>query len=123
MTRGRCGSLLLQRMKLSFTTPCRFLPAHGQSHEGFLLIQLVHSVALVDRSPHFLPEGGHENGPGWSPPRRTQSGGSVPIAFSRPVGPRRAHLSRLAMFMRLPCPRPPGSASKPKVRYAGRARP
>src|SRR5215469_18071467 len=24
MTRGRCGSLHLQRMKLSFTTPCRF---------------------------------------------------------------------------------------------------
>src|SRR5271167_2019903 len=24
MTRGRCGSLDLQRMKLSFTTPCRF---------------------------------------------------------------------------------------------------
>jgi hypothetical protein len=24
MTRGRCGSLFLQRMKLSFTTPCRF---------------------------------------------------------------------------------------------------
>src|SRR5262249_45751872 len=24
MTRGRCGSLLLQRMKLSLTTPCRF---------------------------------------------------------------------------------------------------
>ena len=24
MTRGRCGSLLLHRMKLSFTTPCRF---------------------------------------------------------------------------------------------------
>jgi hypothetical protein len=29
MTRGRCGSLFLQRMKLSFTTPCRFRPAHG----------------------------------------------------------------------------------------------
>jgi hypothetical protein len=26
---GRCGSLFLQRMKLSFTTPCRFRPAHG----------------------------------------------------------------------------------------------
>jgi hypothetical protein len=24
MTRGRCGSLFLKRMKLSFTTPCRF---------------------------------------------------------------------------------------------------
>ena len=33
MTRGRCGSLLLQRMTLAFTTPCRFLPAHGESHE------------------------------------------------------------------------------------------
>src|SRR4030095_5002441 len=28
MTRSRCGSLALHRMKLSFTTPCRFLPAH-----------------------------------------------------------------------------------------------
>src|SRR6266542_4192590 len=28
MTRSRCGSLILHRMKLSFTTPCRFLPAH-----------------------------------------------------------------------------------------------
>ena len=27
MTRSRCGSLLLHRMKLSFTTPCRLLPA------------------------------------------------------------------------------------------------
>jgi hypothetical protein len=33
MTWGRCGSLCLQRMKLSFTTPCRFLPAHGVNHE------------------------------------------------------------------------------------------
>jgi hypothetical protein len=28
MTRSRCGSLALHRMKLSFTIPCRFLPAH-----------------------------------------------------------------------------------------------
>ena len=28
MTRSQCGSLLLHRMKLSFTTPCRLLPAH-----------------------------------------------------------------------------------------------
>jgi len=28
MTRGQCGSLLLHCMKLSFTTPCRLLPAH-----------------------------------------------------------------------------------------------
>jgi len=41
MTRGRCGSLFLQRMKLAFTTPCRFLPAHGQSHESILLTRLV----------------------------------------------------------------------------------
>src|SRR4029077_18550351 len=27
MTRGRCGLLVLQRMKLSFTTPRRFRPA------------------------------------------------------------------------------------------------
>jgi hypothetical protein len=31
MTRGRCGSLLLQRMKLSFTTPCRFYRRTGKS--------------------------------------------------------------------------------------------
>jgi len=30
MTRGRCGSLSLQRMTLSFTTPRRFIPAHGE---------------------------------------------------------------------------------------------
>ena len=29
MTRGRCGPLTLQRMTLSFTTPRRFIPAHG----------------------------------------------------------------------------------------------
>src|SRR2546426_1057422 len=29
MTRGRCGSLLLQRVTLPFTTPRRFNPAHG----------------------------------------------------------------------------------------------
>src|SRR2546427_365939 len=29
MTRGRCGSLLLHRVTLSFTTPRRFNPAHG----------------------------------------------------------------------------------------------
>ena len=28
MTRRQCGSLLLHCMKLSFTTPCRLLPAH-----------------------------------------------------------------------------------------------
>jgi hypothetical protein len=28
-------------MKLAFTTPCRFLPAHGQSHESILLTRLV----------------------------------------------------------------------------------
>jgi hypothetical protein len=28
MTRGRCGSLHLQPMRLSLTSPCRFLPAH-----------------------------------------------------------------------------------------------
>src|SRR6266852_8257848 len=29
MTRGRCGSLLLHRVTLPFTTPRRFNPAHG----------------------------------------------------------------------------------------------
>src|SRR5438445_1215514 len=28
MTRSQCGALLLHCMKLSFTTPCRLLPAH-----------------------------------------------------------------------------------------------
>jgi hypothetical protein len=32
MTRGRCGSLSLQRMTLSFTTPRRFIPAHKEKH-------------------------------------------------------------------------------------------
>src|SRR5437016_622146 len=30
MTRGRCGSLILHRMNLSFTTPRRFNPAHRE---------------------------------------------------------------------------------------------
>ena len=30
MTRGRCGSLTLHRMTLSFTTPRRFIPAHKE---------------------------------------------------------------------------------------------
>src|SRR5688572_24738732 len=30
MTRGRCGSLRLHRMTLSFTTPRRFSPAHKE---------------------------------------------------------------------------------------------
>src|SRR3989449_9548475 len=30
MTRGRCGSLILHRMNLSFTTPRRFNPAHKE---------------------------------------------------------------------------------------------
>jgi len=34
MTRGQCGSLLLHRMKLSFTTPCRLLPAHLNFEPG-----------------------------------------------------------------------------------------
>jgi hypothetical protein len=33
MTRGRCGSLILQRMTLSFTTPRRFIPAHREHEE------------------------------------------------------------------------------------------
>ena len=32
MTRGRCGSLVLHRMTLSFTTPRRFIPAHKETH-------------------------------------------------------------------------------------------
>src|SRR5215472_15296972 len=31
MTRGRCGSLSLQRMTLSFITPRRFIPAHKET--------------------------------------------------------------------------------------------
>src|SRR3989442_11953823 len=34
MTRGRCGSLLLHRVTLSFTTPRRFNPAHGGQDMG-----------------------------------------------------------------------------------------
>jgi len=34
-------------MKLAFTTPCRFLPAHGQSHESILLTRLV----LISNAP------------------------------------------------------------------------
>src|SRR3972149_1026091 len=34
MTRGRCGSLPLHRVTLSFTTPRRFNPAHGGQPMG-----------------------------------------------------------------------------------------
>ena len=34
MTRGRCGSLILHRMKLSFTTPCRFDRRTGPRRMG-----------------------------------------------------------------------------------------
>src|SRR6266545_1564321 len=34
MTRRQCGSLLLHCMKLSFTTPCRLLPAHLNFEPG-----------------------------------------------------------------------------------------
>src|SRR5260370_11825775 len=34
MTRGRCGSLVLHRMTLSFTTPRRFSPAHKEPVMG-----------------------------------------------------------------------------------------
>src|SRR3989441_1267099 len=43
MTRGRCGSLFLHRVTLSFTTPRRFNPAHG----GPCMIQVVRYVAVV----------------------------------------------------------------------------
>ena len=33
MTQGRCGSLILQRMTLSFTTSRRFIPAHREHKE------------------------------------------------------------------------------------------
>src|SRR4029453_4699853 len=36
MTRRQCGSLLLHCMKLSFTTPCRLLPAHLNLELGVL---------------------------------------------------------------------------------------
>src|SRR5436190_16150279 len=42
MTRGRCGSLFLHRVTLSFTTPRRFNPAHGGSP-----MRIVASVALT----------------------------------------------------------------------------
>jgi hypothetical protein len=58
----------------------------GQSQEGTSLTELVHILFSIDRSPHFLPEGGNENSPGWSV---AQSGEGVPTVFSRPVGPRR----------------------------------
>src|SRR5437870_8776053 len=43
MTRGRCGSLLLHRVTLSFTTPRRFNPAHG----GKLMVSRRTFLSLV----------------------------------------------------------------------------
>src|SRR5580692_475223 len=48
MTRGRCGSLFLQRMKLSFTTPCRFRPAHGGAMKQ-------NHIRLYPSNPSTLP--------------------------------------------------------------------
>jgi hypothetical protein len=42
--------------------------------------------------PHFLPEGGNENSPGWSPPQRTQSWETAPNKFIRPGGAERDSL-------------------------------
>src|SRR5213594_2274440 len=50
MTRGRCGSLFLHRVTLSFTTPRRFNPAHGgptMTTWGQVLGGLVIFVVLV----------------------------------------------------------------------------
>src|SRR5881296_1836960 len=40
MTQGRCGSLLLHRVTLSFTTPRRFNPAHG-GHDMHWIVTLI----------------------------------------------------------------------------------
>lgn len=50
MTRGRRGPLTLQRMTFSFTTPCRFIPAHKELVYGLAQscnIPLEKSMATV----------------------------------------------------------------------------
>jgi hypothetical protein len=39
-TRGRRGSLVLHRMTLPFTSPCRFRPAHKEAHDGKVHLHL-----------------------------------------------------------------------------------
>ncbi len=53
-------------------------------------------------SPASLPEGEDENSPGWSPPRRTQSGESVPIESARPVGAERTAFRPSSNFHAIP---------------------
>jgi hypothetical protein len=82
----------------TLTTPIQRTPAaaestqperRGKSQEGTPFTEVVHSLVAVDRSPHFLPEGGNENSPGWTlSGAKGQSGEGVPILFARPVGPR-----------------------------------
>ena len=48
---------------------------------------MVHSLARTGQISHFLPEGGHENSPGWSV---AQSGEGAPTKSARPIGAERA---------------------------------
>jgi hypothetical protein len=52
--------------------------------------------------PHFLPEGGNENSPGWSPPQRTRSWESVPSKSLRPVGAERDNFMPLPDVLAIP---------------------
>src|SRR5947207_7784915 len=52
MNRGRCGSLFLHRVTLSFTTPRRFNPAHGghamkNTRRGLLILLALFTVAAL----------------------------------------------------------------------------
>jgi hypothetical protein len=58
MARGRCGSLGLQRMTLSFTTPRRFIPAHRINAKLFSYppskALFCHSTRASRRMPRLL---------------------------------------------------------------------
>src|SRR5688572_18586859 len=47
MTRGRCGSLRLHRMTLSFTTPRRFSPAHKEQRMRGMARVVCTSATLI----------------------------------------------------------------------------
>src|SRR5262249_24331080 len=66
MTRSQCGSLLLHCMKLSFTTPCRLLPAHLNVEQAKRL--------NLEQARYYFPVHSGRNTPATSSaPRPTES--------------------------------------------------
>src|SRR5262249_26254099 len=87
MTRSQCGSLLLHCMKLSFTTPCRLLPAHLNVWNSIRLTALVECGYLVLEKDFFMrPAGLFDRQKHFqSGPSPSAVGGQRPVAHDRIV--------------------------------------